>query len=69
MILASGIFAMLLTQTVINVGMCTSVLPVIGITLPFFSAGGSSLLCLMMGIGVVVSVYKHRNSDTIYLHG
>lgn len=68
MYIATGIFAMLFAQSVINVGMCTSVLPVIGITLPFFSAGGSSLLCLMLGIGVLLSVYIHRNSDTIYLH-
>lgn len=68
MYIAVGMFSMLFAQTVINIGMCTSLLPVIGVTLPFFSAGGSSLLCLMCGIGVVLSVYKHRNSGTIYLH-
>lgn len=68
MYMAVGIFAMIFAQSVINVGMCISLLPVIGITLPFFSAGGSSLMCLMCGIGLVLSVYKHRNSGTIYLH-
>ena len=68
MYIAVGIFAMILGQTVINIGMCTSVLPVIGVTLPFFSAGGTSLLCLMLSVGVILSVYKHRNSRTIYLH-
>ena len=63
-----GIFAMLFAQSFINLGMCTSVLPVIGVTLPFFSSGGTSLLCLFMGIGLVISVYKNRNSRTIYLH-
>lgn len=63
-----GVFAMIFTQTVINIGMCTSLLPVIGITLPFFSAGGTSLVCLYMGIGLVLSVYLHRNSRIIYLH-
>ncbi len=62
-----GIFGMLFAQSVINVGMCTSVTPVIGITLPFFSAGGTSLLCLYLGIGLVLSVYMHRNTRTIYL--
>lgn len=62
-----GIFGMLFAQSVINIGMCTSVLPVIGITLPFFSAGGTSLLCLFLGIGLVLNVYMHRNSRTIYL--
>ena len=62
-----GVFAMIFAQTVINIGMCTSVLPVIGVTLPFFSAGGTSLLCLFLGIGLVLNVYLHRNSRTIYL--
>lgn len=62
-----GIFAMIFAQSVINIGMCTSVLPVIGVTLPFFSAGGTSLSCLFLGIGLVMSVYMHRNSRTIYL--
>lgn len=63
-----GVFAMLFAQSVINIGMCTSVLPVIGVTLPFFSSGGTSLLCLYFGIGLALNVYKHRNSRTIYLH-
>ena len=63
-----GMFSILFSQMVINVGMCISILPVIGITLPFFSAGGTSLLCLYLGIGLVLNVYMHRNSRTIYLH-
>ena len=62
-----GIFGMLFAQSVINIGMCTSILPVIGVTLPFFSAGGTSLLCLYLGIGLVLNVYAHRNDRTIYL--
>lgn len=62
-----GFFSMIFAQTIINIGMCISVLPVIGITLPFFSAGGTSLLCLFLGVGLVLSVYMHRNSRTIYL--
>lgn len=62
-----GIFAMLAAQIVINLGMCFSVLPVVGVTLPFFSAGGTSLACLFLGIGLALSVYMHRNSRTIYL--
>ncbi len=64
-----GIFAMLFAQSLINIGMCTSILPVIGVTLPFFSSGGTSLVCLYLGIGLALNVYKHRNSRTIYLHG
>ncbi len=64
-----GILAMLFAQIIINVGMCTSITPVIGITLPFFSAGGTSLLCLYLGIGLVLSVYMHRNSRTLHIRG
>ena len=49
---------MIAAQTVINVGMCLKVLPVIGITLPFMSAGGSSNLCIYLSIGLVLSVYR-----------
>jgi len=62
-----GIFAMLFAQIVINIGMCTSILPVIGVTLPFFSAGGTSLVCLYLGVGLVLNVYLHRNDRIIYL--
>lgn len=62
-----GVFAMIFAQSVINIGMCTSVLPVIGITLPFFSAGGTSLVCLYLGVGLVLNVYLHRNERTLYL--
>ncbi len=66
-IMCTGIFAMLAAQIIINLGMCFSVLPVVGVTLPFFSAGGTSLACLFLGIGLALSVYMHRNSRTIYL--
>lgn len=64
-----GIFAMLFAQIVINIGMCTSITPVIGVTLPFFSAGGTSLLCLFLGMALVHNVYMNRNSRTISIRG
>ena len=62
-----GIFAMLFAQIVINIGMCTSITPVIGVTLPFFSAGGTSLICLFLGLALVHNVYMNRNSRIIHL--
>lgn len=59
-----GFFAMIATQTIFNIGMCISVLPVIGITLPFFSAGGSSSMCLYFGVGLVQSVYMRTMEST-----
>jgi rod shape determining protein RodA len=60
--LCVGVFAMLLTQIFINVGMCIGLLPVIGVTLPLFSAGGTSVLTLYLGLGLVLSVYAHREA-------
>lgn len=53
-----GMAAMLIFQTVINVGMCLFVMPTIGITLPFFSYGGSSVVTLYMAMGVVSAIKK-----------
>ena len=53
---------MLLFQTMINVGMCLFVMPVIGITLPFFSYGGSSLVTLFAAMGVVSGIKKRSPS-------
>ena len=58
--LCVGVFAMIATQTILNVGMNLSLLPVIGVTLPFFSTGGTSVVTLMAGIGLVFSVYMHN---------
>ena len=63
-----GMFAMLFSQIIINLGMCLSITPVIGVPLPFFSAGGTSLACLFGGIGVIMSVYMHRNSRQMRLY-
>lgn len=56
-----GVAAMLIFQIVENIGMCLGTLPVIGIPLPFFSYGGSSLLSIYVGIGIVLAVSARRN--------
>lgn len=53
-----GVMFMIVSQAAINIGMCTRLLPVIGITLPFISAGGSSTVCLFLAIGLVLSIYR-----------
>lgn len=58
--LAFGFFAMIASQMLFNLGMCLSLLPVMGVTLPFFSAGGSSAACLYLGFGLVQNVYMHH---------
>lgn len=59
-----GIAAMLLFQILINIGMCLGVMPVIGLTLPFFSYGGSSILSLFIAMGVISSVKLHPSPDS-----
>lgn len=56
-----GVAAMIIAQTVENVGMCLGLLPVIGITLPFISYGGSSVLSIFVAMGIVLSVYRHKS--------
>lgn len=58
-----GFFGLIAAQTIFNIGMCLVLLPVIGITLPFFSAGGSSSMCLYFGFGLVLSVYMRRGES------
>ncbi len=58
-----GIAGMLIFQTISNVGMCLFVMPVIGLTLPFFSYGGSSILTLFVAMGMVSSVRSHTLPD------
>ena len=53
-----GIFAALFLQCVINIGMNLQVLPVIGVTLPFFSAGGSSVVMVYLCVGLVLAVSR-----------
>lgn len=53
-----GVMFMIIAQVVVNIGMCTMLLPVIGITLPFISAGGSSTISLYLAVGLVLSVYR-----------
>lgn len=59
-----GIAIILFFQTVVSVGMNLALLPVTGLTLPFVSYGGSALLSLYIGIGIVQSVLmRHRKQD------
>ncbi len=55
-----GMAGMLIAQTVENIGMCLAMLPVVGITLPFFSYGGSSMLSMYICMGVVQSISTHN---------
>ncbi len=55
-----GIAGMLIAQSVENIGMCLAMLPVVGITLPFFSYGSSSMVSMYLFIGLVQSICAHN---------
>jgi rod shape determining protein RodA len=58
--IAYGFATLIFFQTIVNVGVNLNVIPVTGLTLPFISYGGSSLVSLLIGIGFVESVIARR---------
>ena len=56
-----GVFAMFAFQIVVSIGMCIGLVPVIGITFPFLSYGGTSIMCNYFAIGLVMSVNMHKS--------
>jgi rod shape determining protein RodA len=61
-VIAVGVSAFFFWHTVINLGMVCGLLPVVGVTLPLFSYGGSSVLTSMMGVGLLMNVSIRRFS-------
>lgn len=68
--LCFGVAGALIFQTVVNVGMCIGILPIVGLTLPFISYGGSSIVSLFAMLGFVSGVHARpaRESHERYVH-
>ena len=69
MLICLGVAGALAFQTFINIGMCIGITPVIGIPLPFFSYGGSSMVTLFAAVGLVSGVHykpKPEHFSMIY---
>lgn len=64
-LIAVGLLAYFLVQIVINVGMNIGLLPVTGLPAPFVSYGGSSLLASCIGVGILLSIYRFRQSERL----
>ena len=62
--ICAGFFALIGVQAMINSGMVLGILPVIGVTLPFFSSGGSAAVCIFLGVGLVQSSVQHVQKYT-----
>lgn len=63
MYICVGVAAMLIFQTISNIGMCLFVMPVIGLTLPFISYGGSSIVTLFAAMGMVSGIQKRARPE------
>jgi rod shape determining protein RodA len=59
-LIAGSIALMFFTYAFVNMGMVSGILPVVGVPLPFLSYGGSALLTLYIGAGMLMSVHRHR---------
>ena len=59
-LLAASITLTFFTYAFVNMGMVTGILPVVGVPLPFISYGGTALATLFVGIGILMSIHKHR---------
>ena len=63
MLLSFGIGVHIALQTILNLGVVTNLLPNTGVTLPFVSYGGSSLIVMFIEIGIIMSVVRYENVD------
>jgi len=59
-VIASGVGGIVFWHAIFNLGMATGLLPVVGVTLPLFSYGGSSVMTVLMGVGLVMNVSMRR---------
>lgn len=59
-LLAGAIVLTFFTYAFVNMGMVSGILPVVGVPLPFVSYGGTALVTLFLGIGILMSIHKHR---------
>jgi len=59
-LLAGAITMILFTYAFVNMGMVSGILPVVGVPLPLVSYGGTALVTLFLGIGILMSIQKHR---------
>ena len=66
-LLACGLTSMILVEGIINIAVVTSSMPVTGITLPFISYGGSSLIFKMAAVGVLLNISKYMDDDETYI--
>ena len=60
-LLATGITSLVMIQTVLNIGVVTNSIPNTGISLPFFSAGGTALIMLLGMCGILLNISRTKS--------
>ena len=63
-LVCAGVFGLIFSHTFINIGMVLGFMPVIGVPLPFFSAGGTAMVTMLTGIGLVQASLKSEGCKT-----
>ncbi len=61
--LAGGLTLSFFMYILVNIGMVTGLVPVVGVPLPLISYGGTSLVTLMASFGILMSIHTHRKRD------
>jgi len=64
-LMVAGVFGLIMTHVVVNIGAMTGVFPLTGVTLPFLSFGGTSLLFMMLGLGLVFHISRYTTHSRV----
>lgn len=64
-LMATGITSLIAIQTILNIGVVTASLPATGVSLPFFSAGGTALIMFMGEVGILLNISRYSRYDRL----
>ena len=56
-----GLLISLFSGVLVNLGMISGLLPIVGAPLPFFSYGGTSMVVSLVSLGIIMSLYNHKS--------
>ena len=62
-LVSAGITTLIAVQVILNIAVVTNVIPVTGVSLPFFSYGGTSLITMMLNVGILLNI--SRDADYV----
>jgi rod shape determining protein RodA len=65
-LMAGSISLTFFVYVFVNIGMVSGLVPVVGVPLPLVSLGGTSILTLMIGFGILMSIHTHKETRLVY---